>query len=195
MNESIARETYSGYLLGDGQPANGAAFTAGIAFPTGPVSGQFCLRKDYFPNRLFRFDGNVWRKVEDNLRHTMNNLGASDVGVDDPFTGKDIRLTQKAGFFNNTEKTGENALAFDVVFANVNTTTILTATPFVVGMFAEVYLNETKINTTVAVGTGGNALITLSRAAVAGTRMQYRLYEKSFNQKQGLSKALRPKAD
>jgi hypothetical protein len=109
ISESIARETYSGYLLSDGRPANGAAFTAGITFPASPVTGQFCLRKDYLPNRLFRFDGRIWRKVEDNLRHTMNNLGASDVGVGDPFAGKDVRLTQKAGFFNNTEKTGENA--------------------------------------------------------------------------------------
>jgi hypothetical protein len=197
MNESIARETYSGYLLGDGQPANGAAFTAGIAFPVGPVSGQFCLRKDYFPNRLFRFDGRIWRKVEDNLRHTMNNLGASDVGVDDQFAGKDVRLTQKTGFINNSEKTGDNALAFDVLIASANTNTVQTAVAFTVGMFAEVYLNETKINTTVAVGAGGNAVITLpaNSPAVTGTRIQYRLYERSFNQKQGLSKALRPKAD
>jgi hypothetical protein len=194
-SESIARETYSGYLLSDGQPANGAAFTAGIAFPANPVSGQFCLRKDYLPNRLFRFDGKIWRKVEDNLRHTMNNLGTSDVGVDDPFAGKDVRLTQKSSFFNNTEKTGENALAFDVLFASGNTAVVQTTVPFTVGMFAEVFLNETRINTTVAVGAGGNALITLGRSATDGTRIQYRLYERSFNQKQGLSKALRPKAD
>jgi hypothetical protein len=81
------------------------------------------------------------------------------------------------------------------LFASEATTAVQTAVPFTVGMFAEVFLNETKINTTVAVGVGGNALITLSRSAADGTRIQYRLYERSFNQKQGLSKALRPKAD
>jgi hypothetical protein len=125
----------------------------------------------------------------------MNNLGASDVDVNDQFAGKDVRLTQKTGFINNSEKTGENALAFDVLIANANTTTVQTTVAFTVGMFAEVYLNETKINTTVAVGAGGNALITLSQPATTGTRIQYRLYERSFSQKQGLSKALRPKAD
>jgi hypothetical protein len=127
----------------------------------------------------------------------MNNLGASDMGVYDQFSDKDVRLTQKAGFFNNTEKTGENALAFDVLIASANTNTVQTAVAFTVGMFAEVYLNETKINTTVAVGAGGNAVITLpaNSPAVTGTRIQYRLYERSFDQKQGLSKALRPKAD
>ena len=33
---------------------------------------------------------------------TMNNLGASDVGTGQPYAGKDVRLTQKTGFINNT---------------------------------------------------------------------------------------------
>lgn len=93
---------YNGYLTADGLPPNGAPFTAGIAFPINPSNGQFCLRKDYLPHRLFRFDGTRWRKFEDNVRMTMNNLGASDVGVGDTFEGKDIRQTQKTTFINNT---------------------------------------------------------------------------------------------
>jgi len=31
----------------------------------------------------------------------MNNLGESDTGTGDRFEGKDVRLTQKAGFINN----------------------------------------------------------------------------------------------
>ena len=34
---------------------------------------------------------------------TMNNLGSSDVGSGDRFTGKDVRQTQKADFINNTK--------------------------------------------------------------------------------------------
>jgi hypothetical protein len=94
---------YNGYLTQDGVPSNGAPFTAGIAFPAGPVMGQFCLRKDYMPNRLFRFSGSRWVAIEDNVRMTMNNLGASDVATGQPFAGKDVRQTQKTGFINNTK--------------------------------------------------------------------------------------------
>lgn len=92
---------YDGYLLGDGQPPNGAPFTAGIAFPLAPVDGQYHLRTDYLPKRLFRFNGSRWVKMEDNVRMTLSNLGASDVGVGDTFEGKSFRLTQKTTFINN----------------------------------------------------------------------------------------------
>jgi hypothetical protein len=93
---------YEGYLTKDGVPPNGAPFTAGISFPANPVNGQFALRTDYLPNRLFRFDGIRWRKFEDNVRMTMSNLGASDVATGEPFAGKDVRLTQKSTFINNS---------------------------------------------------------------------------------------------
>jgi hypothetical protein len=93
---------YEGYLTKDGVPPNGAPFTAGISFPNNPVNGQFALRTDYLPNRLFRFDGLRWRKFEDNVRMTMNNLGSSDVAAGEPFAGKDVRLTQKSTFINNS---------------------------------------------------------------------------------------------
>jgi len=50
---------------------------------------------------MFRFNGARWVKFEDNIRMTMSNLGASDVGVDDRFEGKDPRQTQKTNFINN----------------------------------------------------------------------------------------------
>ena len=92
---------YEGYLTKDGVPPNGAPFTAGISFPNNPVNGQFALRTDYLPNRLFRFDGARWRKFEDNVRMTMSNLGASDTVAGETFAGKDTRLTQKSTFINN----------------------------------------------------------------------------------------------
>jgi ribosome-associated protein YbcJ (S4-like RNA binding protein) len=92
-----------GYLLEDGVPLNGEAFTAGIAFPLSPVEGQFHLRTDYLPKRLFRYNGSRWVKVEDALRMTMTNLGETDVGVGDRFEGKDVRQTQKTTFINNTQ--------------------------------------------------------------------------------------------
>ena len=92
---------YEGYLTKDGLAPNGAPFTAGISFPNNPVNGQFALRTDYLPNRLFRFDGARWRKFEDNVRMTMSNLGASDTAVGGTFAGKDVRQTQKSTFINN----------------------------------------------------------------------------------------------
>jgi hypothetical protein len=100
--QTPAQNGYQGFLVGDGIPPNGAAFTSGIAFPLNPVEGQYALRTDYFPNRLFRFSGRRWVKLEDNVRMTMTNLGSSDVAEGQPFEGRDVRLTQKAGFINNT---------------------------------------------------------------------------------------------
>jgi hypothetical protein len=104
MLDSAVAEGLTGYITQDGIPANGAPFTAGIAFPQGPAEGQYCLRKDYMPHRLFRFNGSRWVKIEDIQRMTMSNLGASDTGAGDQFQGKDIRQTQKTSFINNTNK-------------------------------------------------------------------------------------------
>jgi len=94
---------YPGYLVGDGIPGNGAPFTSGIAYPINPIRGQFCLRTDYLPTRLFRFDGAHWVKIEDDVRMTMTNLGDSDTASGNRFEGKDTRLTQKTSFINNTK--------------------------------------------------------------------------------------------
>lgn len=99
--QSPDHSDYPGYILGDGQPPNGTPFTAGISFPLSPVTGQYHLRNDYLPNRLFRFNGTRWVKMEDNVRMTMSNLGPSDVAAGAPYEGHDSRLTQKTSFINN----------------------------------------------------------------------------------------------
>jgi hypothetical protein len=81
-------------------PANGSAYGFGITFPTNAVQGQFFLRTDYLPNRLFRFDGKRWIKYEDNVRMTLNNFGNQDV-ESGTFAGATVRQTQKASFINN----------------------------------------------------------------------------------------------
>ena len=88
---------YVGYLTGDGVPPNGAPYGFGITFPSSPVKGQFYLRTDYMPNRLFRYDGRHWIKFEDNVRMTINQSGATQ--TTDPTK---VRRTQKASFINNT---------------------------------------------------------------------------------------------
>lgn len=94
------RNVYVGYLTDDGTPPNGAPYGFGLEFPTSPVKGQFYLRTDYMPNRLFRYDGRNWIKFEDNVRMTLNNFGNEDV-VNAPNVGKPVRLTQKGTFINN----------------------------------------------------------------------------------------------
>ena len=81
------RSGYVGYLLGDGFPPNGYDFGHGVTFPASPYLNDYYLRTDFAPNRLFRYDGARWIKVEDAVRHKLTNT--------------DDRTTQKTGFINN----------------------------------------------------------------------------------------------
>lgn len=76
-----------GYLTGDGVAPNGLPVTPGVSFPPNPENGQYCLRLDYWPNRLFRFNGITWKKIEDNVRTDLTN-GPQN-------------LTLRSGFVNN----------------------------------------------------------------------------------------------
>ena len=95
---------YNGYLTGDGIPPNGAPFTQGIAFPIGPSEGQFHLRTDYKPTRLFRYAKGRWSKVEDDVRTNITNLGTSDTNSGKEYEGKINRETQKTSFINNPKE-------------------------------------------------------------------------------------------
>ena len=92
---------YLGYLQGDGTPPNGAAYGFGISFPATPTLGQFFLRTDYLPNRLYRYDGRHWIKFEDNVRMTLTNVGNQDA-ASGTYAGHQVRQTQKMSFINNT---------------------------------------------------------------------------------------------
>lgn len=93
------RTGYTGYLLGDGIAPNGEIFGHGTSFPNGSVEGDYYLRTDMLPNRLFRYDGRRWVKMEDNVRMTMTNTND--------------RLTQKGTFINNTTQTTVAGETFD----------------------------------------------------------------------------------
>ena len=79
---------YDGYLVVDGQPPNGAAFGSGTSFPSQNDAGDYFLRTDFLPNRLFKFDGTRWVRMYDGVRMTMTN-------------GPE-RKTQLGTFINNT---------------------------------------------------------------------------------------------
>ena len=79
---------YQGYLLGDGLPPNGETFGHGISFPSEPSTHDYFLRTDFLPNRLFKYDGTRWVKLEDSVRVSLSNTNT--------------KPTQKGGFINNT---------------------------------------------------------------------------------------------
>ena len=85
-----------GYLTGDGLTPNGLPVVTGISFPSNSLIGDYCLRVDYMPNRLFRFDGRRWTKVEDAARTNLTP-GAVD------------NYTLRSSFVNNPKThVGEN---------------------------------------------------------------------------------------
>ena len=90
---SPTKSGYAGYLLGDGLAPNGHNVTASTIFPNNPYEGQFVLRLDYFPNRLFRFNGRKWVKVEDDVRTSQL---------------PDRSRNQKSSFVNNNASTRLN---------------------------------------------------------------------------------------
>lgn len=92
-----------GYLTGDGVAPNGLPVTPGVNFPANPVSGDYCLRLDYFPNRLFRYNGRMWIKIEEKVR-TGLNLANGDQLVPPQFDAQ----TQRASFVNNTYTVATN---------------------------------------------------------------------------------------
>tara|TARA_A100000164_G_scaffold114466_1_gene100850 strand:+ start:9648 stop:10811 length:1164 start_codon:yes stop_codon:yes gene_type:complete len=91
VNQTPERSGYQGYLIGDGLAPNGEVFGHGISFPTASIEGDYFLRTDFMPNRLFRFDSRRWVKVEDAVRHNLTNSPTKN--------------TQKGSFINNTKTT------------------------------------------------------------------------------------------
>ena len=81
------RAGYQGYLLGVEEGPNGAPYGMGISFPTQPENGDYFLRTDYMPKRLFKFDGDRWVKMQDGIRVSLTNT--------------DTRYNQKGTFINN----------------------------------------------------------------------------------------------
>ena len=76
-----------GYLTGDNMAPNGLPVTPGVSFPLHPSTGDYCLRLDYFPNRLFRYSGSMWTAISDDVR----------TPIDWGFENK----TQRSSFVNN----------------------------------------------------------------------------------------------
>ena len=81
----------TGYLDGTAEAPNGFPTGAGISFPQNPQVGDYFLRIDYFPQILYRWDGQLWVRISKNVR--------TDTG----FTANDT--SQLSGFINNSNVT------------------------------------------------------------------------------------------
>jgi hypothetical protein len=98
--DTPAASHYGFYLDGDGVAPNGNPAGFGISFPTSNVDkGDYFLRTDYLPNRLFRFDGTRWVKIEDSVRITTTN--------------NDSRANFKTSFVNNSTSSTINGLTVE----------------------------------------------------------------------------------
>ena len=184
-----------GYLTGDGELPNGGVVAAGITFPSSPAVGDYYLRLDYVPNRLFRYDGRRWVKIEDAVRTNL--------------TPGSENKTQRSSFINNNEAYMQNALAWDAIrvadpytpVANAATSSFtlssaqtITKVPFVSTHGVKTYLNGTKIVNTIT-NTAGNLSFTVSNTLTVNDILEYTVYSDVQPERQGLSNILRPKAD
>ena len=198
------RTGYTGYLVGDGFPVNGYDFGHGIQFPELPGTDDFFLRTDFMPNRLFRFDGTRWIKVEDAVRMSMTN--------------NDTRQTLKTGFINNTNYIYNDAVATDYIklppaVKPPNTVpanykyVFETNIDYVETLYIFFKLDTVEVSYTVADYSGiisnnaGKLKITLPVVDSVQQILPYdgnwtvQLCNNREEQRQSLSKALKPKAD
>ena len=95
--DTPASSHYGFYMDGDGVAPNGHPAGFGISFPNAGIDkGDYFLRTDFLPNRLFRYDGARWVKIEDSVRITTTN--------------NDSRANYKTGFVNNSSSDTINGL-------------------------------------------------------------------------------------
>jgi hypothetical protein len=192
------REGYSGYMVEDGVAPNGVNFGHGISFQANPFEGDFFLRTDFLPNRLFRFTGNRWVKYEDMQRHTLTNT--------------DTRQTQKTSFINNTDKAFFDKLTSDIFVAGVTNTFVLADETSAFNRTTGVITTRTAYNSTygakiildrnvvpqdkvVIQNQSGFISIKIFEPIAVGQRIEWTLYSTADNQRSSLSKALKPRAD
>lgn len=196
-NARPVRSGYSGYLVGDGFPVNGYYFGTGIQFPENPIQDDYYLRTDFLPNRLFRFDGLRWNRVEDAVRMTMTN--------------NDTRNTLKTSFINNTSYTYNTPVGSDVVKLNEGDIIINTHINFVESIYVVLKIGITTMEYVVAEHpsllsshiVNGVSKVKIVLPIINGEQesipysgaWNITLYNYREAQRQSLSKALKPEAN
>ena len=211
FEDAPIKDGYSGYLLPDGIAPNAplqgylsSQFGYGLKFPEKADDGDYYLRTDYFPNRLFRYVVDRWVKQEDNVRMELSNT--------------DTRQTLKTSFINNRESTGLGRIVSDVVlvtedgtvqYESGDTTAFFelydTSAYFILNLEysesynIEVWLDEdAKAYDITTSNASGSLAFTINHPIPPNTRIRYTVFSKLVPQRQFPSKALRrikPEAD
>ena len=204
VNGGITGNTYNtpsstvqGYLTGDGLAPNGFPVKAGIAFPLHPENEEYFLRLDFLPNRLFRYNGSRWIKIEDAVRT--------------PLTPGSSNKTLKSSFINNTQKTMSDHLSYDVIrcsnsyvhsansittLFNITSKSVVTNITYQPTYGITTFINNTPIENSISNVSGNIGFTITSNITISnGDLLEYTIYSKTVNERQSLSNALRPKAD
>jgi hypothetical protein len=192
---------YNGLLIGDEFAPNGSNFSSGISFPLNSTEGDYFLRTDFLPQRMFRWDGKRWLKVHDVKRAAMSN---------------DNKDTLRGSFINDVDTYLYNTpLATDFTRLTVGATEIETEIAYMTAKYIQleftdkldqdgkfVLTYETSLNAgmlTSYTGSDGSTQfvkITLPQDAVKHEGLYtLTLYNTRTKQRQSLSQALRPQAD
>ena len=196
-NARPVRTGYTGYLVGDGFPVNGYYFGSGIQFPENPIQDDFFLRTDFLPSRLFRYDGVRWNKVEDSVRMSMTN--------------NDTRRTLKTSFINNVNFTYNEPVNSDVVNLIEGDTIINTHINNTSALYVVIKLETSKLEYVVSEHplllsthmVNGVPKIKINLPIIDNEQVtipytgawSVTLYNFREEQKQSLSKALKPEAN
>jgi hypothetical protein len=197
LYKSPIRDGYDGYLVSDGVPPNGEQFGFGLQFPMASAEGDFFLRTDFMPNRLFRYDGSRWVKFEDSLRMTLTN--------------DDTRQTRRLSFINNTEISGIDKIATDIVSVNsagepefsagqITTAftivdslmTITTNLPYADNYGIELWVNEeSKFSAKEILNASDKLAFSVDVIPLNDSKIRYSVFNRVVEQRQPISKALR----
>ena len=89
LDENSPPFAVNAYLGNTDAAPNQNDVTQGITFPDNPELGDYCLRTDFLPNRLFRWDGSRWTRIEDKVRTNITNNAPDN-------------QTQRSSFIGNT---------------------------------------------------------------------------------------------
>ena len=195
--ETPVKHGYQGYLIGDEFAPNGSNFGSGITFPPNGAEGDYFMRTDFMPRRLFRYDGRRWIKVHDVKRTSLSTSNPD---------------TLRGSFINNINTfIYEDRITTDFVRLTQGQTIIDTEIAFVDAPYLQLsYENQTRdgaftmdfvvadyANLVTSYNDSGTQRIrvTLPTAISQAGLYTLNLYARRQNQRQALSQVLRPKAD
>ena len=196
-----SKSGYNGYLVGEaeigGETINGHSFGHGIQFPTSASEGDYFLRTDFMPKRLFRYDGTKWVKVYDDVRMTMTNTNT--------------RETQKTSFINNNKYTYNDIVGQGSVIITEGDTQIHTSIPYSTienALYLVLKYDTLEKGYVIAdhanlITSQDSSATTINLPEVNGVQdsveytgqWQVKFYNNREAERQSLSQALRPKAD